>query len=112
MLGQQISDQRFQIVGPFAERRDAHFDDVDPIQQIVAEASFSDQRGQITMRGGDDPYVGRHRRRSPDRMHFLLLQDAQELSLQGRRHVADFVEEDRPALSQLKQARAGPRTRR
>ena len=32
-------------------------------------------------------------------MHFLLLQDAQELALQCRRHVADFIEKDRPALS-------------
>ena len=42
MLVQQPSDQRFQIVGAFAKRRDAHLDDVDPIQQIFAEACVSD----------------------------------------------------------------------
>jgi hypothetical protein len=38
-------------------------------------------------------------------VHFLLLQDAEKLSLQGGRHITDFVEEQRSALSGLKQAR-------
>ena len=112
MLGQQMADQRFQIVWPLAERGNEHFDDVDPIQQIVAEASFRDQRGQITMRGGNDPCVGRHWRQSPDRMHFFLLQDAQEFPLEGRRQIADLVEEDRSVAAPTETSRACPRTRR
>jgi hypothetical protein len=38
-------------------------------------------------------------------MHLLLLQDAEQLALQRRRHVADFVEEDRAPLSRLEQPR-------
>ena len=48
-------------------------------------------------------------------MHFFLLQHTQELALQGGRHVANLVEEDRAALGRLKQAplvvaRIGERT--
>ncbi len=40
---------------------------------------------------------------STERLHFLLLQHTQELALQGRRHIADLIEEHRPATGQLKQ---------
>ncbi len=115
VLGQQMLDQGPEVVGALTQRRHPHLDDVDPVQQILAEAPVGRQRHEIAMGRGDDADVGRHRGRSTKRMHFLLLQHAQELSLQGRRHVADFVEEDRPALGRLKQAplvvmRVGERT--
>jgi hypothetical protein len=40
------------------------------------------------------------------RLDLLLLQDAQELGLQGWRHVADLVEEEGAAVGQLELAAA------
>jgi hypothetical protein len=42
-----------------------------------------------------------------DALVFALLQDAQQLALQVERNLADFVEEDRAAVSELEPPRRG-----
>ena len=42
-------------------------------------------------------------------MHFFLLQDAQEFPLEGRRQIADLVEEDRSVAAPTETSRACPR---
>jgi hypothetical protein len=44
--------------------------------------------------------IGLRRANGP---HFALLQHAQQLDLQRERHVADLVQEDRPAVGRLEQ---------
>ena len=50
------------------------------------------------MRRRHNPHIDWHRRRGTERVDFLLLKHAQELSLKGCGHVADFVEKDGPAV--------------
>ena len=69
------------------------------------------------MRRRDHAHVDRDRLRRADGPHFAFLQHAQQLDLQGERHVADLVEEDRPAVGRLEQPlvrldRAGERAAR
>src|SRR5579862_1391383 len=61
-------------------------------------------RIEVAMRGRDHPYVDRNRLRRSDRTHLALLQNAKELHLQRHRHVADLVQEQRPAVGRLEQA--------
>ena len=104
VLAQQVLHERRQVVGSFAQRRHPHLDDVDPVQQILPKPPFRHQSREIAMRRCDDAHIDRDGGGSANGMHFLFLQDAQELALQGWRHVANLIEEHRPALSQLEQA--------
>jgi hypothetical protein len=56
--------------------------------------------------GGDQPHVGPNRLVAADPLERLLLQQAQDLALQGRRHVADLVQEQRAAVALLELADA------
>ena len=56
------------------------------------------------VRGADDAHVDLLRRRRADGANLALLQDAQQLGLQGERHLADLVEEQRAAVGDLEEA--------
>jgi len=89
----QVVPQQFWNVFPaFAQRRNFDADDVQTVQQVFAKMTRLDPRLQILMGGGDDAYVDLHRRLSAHTIKFTFGQNAQQPGLQGRRHVADFVE--------------------
>ncbi|MCY1296632.1 hypothetical protein D9M70_460300 [compost metagenome] len=58
------------------------------------------------MGGGDHPHVQRLHLVGAERLHFLLLQHAEHLGLQGERQVADLVEEQGAAIGQFELAGA------
>ena len=59
------------------------------------------------MGGGDDPDVGLDRLVAADPLELLLLQEPEDLALEHRRHVADLVEEEGPAVALLELADPG-----
>ena len=70
--------------------------------------------GQVGIGGGEDADIDPPRRGRADGSDLAILQDAQELGLERGRHVADFVQEERAAVSLLEVAfairhRAGER---
>lgn len=60
------------------------------------------------MRRRHDPHVGVDRLVAADAFERLLLEHAQELRLERRRHVADLVEQDRASAALLELADATP----
>ena len=90
-----------------AQRGQRDLDDVQPVVQILAEATGGDLVEQVAVRGGDDTDVDVPRRRCADALHFAVLHDTQQLRLHRQRHLADFVEKDRAAVRELEQARFG-----
>ena len=88
-----------------AQRRHRDLEDVDPVEQILAELLVRDHRRQVLVRRRDDPHVDLDRLGAADRRERALLQHAQELDLQRGGHVADLVEEERAAVGDLEQAR-------
>ena len=80
----------------------AHLDDVEPVEQVLAEAPGA--RRRPPGRGWSPRPRARPRaasRFSPTRSNSLVLQEAQQLGLQRRRDLADLVEEERAALGGL-----------
>jgi hypothetical protein len=80
-------------------------------------SSRSDSRGprgsallghqlEVLMRRREDPHVDLDRVLRADRRHDPVLEHAQDLGLQVERHVADLVEEQRPAVRLLEVPRA------
>ena len=79
--------------------------DVQPVEQILLELAVGDQLPQVAVGGGDDADVDLLGALGAERLELALLQHAQQLGLQRRRHRADLVEED---ACRRRPARTGP----
>ena len=78
-----------------AQRRHGDLDHVEAVEQVFAEPPGGDCRLQVAVGGGEDANVAGPRLGLAHALVAALLQQPQELGLQGQRQVADFVEEER-----------------
>src|SRR6476660_7205960 len=90
--------QRDDVLTPLGKRRESERDDVQSIVEILSESPRFHLSVEIAVRGGDDPHVDRCSLSRTDRTHFAVLQHAQELGLQGERHVTDFIQKQSPSV--------------
>ena len=79
-------------------------DRIDPIIQVLAETSFPHQLFQVHVGRADEPDIHRNRLAATDPHHAAVLDGSQEFRLQMQRDVADFVQEERPAVGLLELA--------
>ena len=79
---------------------------VQAIEEIAAERARLDRRLQVAVRGGDHAHVDANRCAPADTLELTLLQDAEQRDLGLHRQLADFVEEDGPAVRQLEATEA------
>ena len=91
---------------PLAKRGHAHRDDVQPVEQVLAERALLDHLSQVAVGRGDDADVHLDRLRVADALELTRLNHAQELRLQRRAHRPDFIEEQRAAVRLLDPALA------
>jgi hypothetical protein len=92
--------QKRNVVGPFAKRRNPQLDDVQAIVEILAEFPVGDLRAQVAVRRRDQPHVGAARRPiRADRLHFTRFREPQQYGLHAQTHLAELVEQQRPAFS-------------
>ena len=96
--------QQRHIFTALPKRRQAQANHVQPVVQVLAEQPLLDTLVQILVRCGDDAHIRRQRRMPTDPVELSIRQHAQKTRLQFRRHIADFIEEQRPALCLLKAA--------
>ena len=99
-----ISFRRLTRCEPIAKRWQVNRVDVEPVIQVAAELPFGDHLFQVPVRGGNQAGIGSNGFVAADAFELLVLQDAQNLGLHHRRHVADFVEEQRAVVAQLELA--------
>ena len=71
---------------------------IEPVVQIFTETAGLHFSGQMAVGGAHQCKIHRHRLAAAQRHHFAVLQHAQEPGLQGQRHVANFIEEQRAAV--------------
>ena len=95
---QEVLGERQHVLGAIAQRRQHHLDDVEAIEEILAERALAHALRQIAVGRRQDAHVDLLRSRRAERAQLALLQHAQELGLQLRRQVADLVEEDGAAV--------------
>ena len=86
--------------------------DLQPVEEILAKAPLLHLDGEVAVAGGDHADVGLDGAVRTDRPDLALLQDAQQLHLERRAHLADLVEEDRAAVGELEHAPCARRPRR
>ena len=103
VVGQRL-DQRLEVAHALAQRGQADGQHVEAVVQVGTEGARGHHRGQLAAGGRDDAHVDALHVVAAERLHLLLLQHAQQLGLQGARHVADLVEEQRAAVGELELA--------
>ena len=94
-MAHQLGD----ILRPLGQRRHRDREDVQAVEQILAEAARRHVGGEIAVGGGDDPRIHLDGLARPHRLDLALLDGAQQLDLGGRRQLADLVQEQRAARS-------------
>ena len=102
MLGEHAD-----VLAALAQRRHGDRDDVEPIVEVLAEAALADQGCQVAVGGRDHAYVDRRRLGGAEPPDLAALERAQQLDLQGGRHLGDLVQEQRAAVGFLEQAGLG-----
>ena len=107
---EEMAGQQDHVLAPFAQRRQRHRHDIEPIIEILTEPVFLDQPRQVLVGGGDDADIDADRLRPADRGHFARLEHAEQPCLRLHRHVADFIQEQGAAL-RLFELAGGPRLR-
>src|SRR5688500_4584422 len=100
-LGQEMFGQQRDIFRTVAKRRQMHADDVDPVEQVLAEATVGDEPRQLLVRRGNHAYVGTHFVGPAEAPEPALLQDAQQLHLPRGVHIDELFEEYVSALGCL-----------
>ena len=93
-----------QVLDALAQRRHADRDDVDAVEEILAEPPVLHRLLEIDVGRDDEPEVGLDRLGAADALDLALLDRAQQLGLQVEAQVADLVEEQRAAGRELELA--------
>ena len=79
-------------------------DDVQPVEQVLAEPALLHHLPQVDVGGGDDADVDLDRLHAAEAHELALLDHAQQLGLRLERDVADLVEEDAALVGEVEQA--------
>ena len=105
--------QQRHVVGAIAQRRRAQGDDGQTEVEVLAELARGHGRLQVAVGRRDDAHLDLQRLLAAHARELARLQHPQHLGLgRAATHVADLVEEDRPAVGHLEEAalaRGGPR---
>src|SRR5216110_2476004 len=104
--GEEVLDQERQVLDLLAQPRQHDRDDVQPVVQVLAEAPRLHLGLEVLVGGREDAHVDLQGAVAADPLELALLQDAQDLGLRLRPHVADLVEEECPAVGDLELALA------
>src|SRR5262245_41550414 len=94
-----------EVLRAVAKGRQADREHIQAVEQIAPELAVLDVCREIAVGGGDDANVHSRRAWAAKPIDAALLQNTQELRLQFKRQLADFIEKDRAALCNLESAR-------
>src|SRR5215831_2348608 len=87
------------------QRRDPQTNYIQPVIKVFAELALSDQLFEISIGRSDDPYINLGRLLFAQRLNLSFLQEPQQLRLDIKRQVADFVDEQSAARRGANDAR-------
>ncbi len=104
-LVHEMVGQKRNVLLALAQRRNVQRHHVQAVVEVFAERALLERRAQILVGGGDHAHVDVPRHVAAQPLEFALLQNAQQLHLDGRRHVADFIQKHRARIGLLELAR-------
>src|ERR1700728_3099876 len=92
---------------PLAQRRQLQRERVETVVKIFAQPLCSQSVRNVDVGGGQNAHVHANDRSAAHPRELLVLQYVEQLGLQRRRHLADFVEQNRSPVAQFELARFG-----
>src|SRR5262245_58984369 len=92
------------VLGALAQGRHRDGKDRQPEVQVLAKLATLNGLLQVAIGRGNDPHVDPDARRASQAIEGALLEGAKDLALDGHRHLADLVEENRAAVGELELA--------
>src|SRR5579875_822241 len=98
---QEVVGKQRDIRASLAKRWQNNLHNVDPVVQVLPEATFGHLLSKVAVRGGDQTDVDRERLVATDAANFLLLENTQYLSLKPNAEVGDLIQEQRGAVGGL-----------
>ncbi len=104
--GEEVLGECRDVLAAIGQAGNVDADDVQAVEQVLAELARLHQGFQVLMRRGDDAHVDPHRRVAADAVEFAIGQHAQQAGLRIGRHVADLVEKQGAAVGLLEAAAA------
>ena len=101
---EKVLGQQLHVVGALAQRRHVDRHHAQPVVQVFPQRAVLQCLVRVAVRRGDEPHVG-HRagRRAAHPAHHPVLDDPQQLGLDGLRHVDQLVEQEGAAVRRLDQ---------
>ncbi|MNI42721.1 hypothetical protein D3C73_970220 [compost metagenome] len=97
----KVVRQHRQIAIALAQWRGHHLQHVEAVIQILAKTLLAYRNLQIDVGRGQHPHIHRDRLTAPHPLDVFLLEKTQQVGLQLRRQVTDFVKEQRSAIGRL-----------
>src|SRR5688572_1876439 len=102
-LGEEMVAEQRHVFRALAQRRHLQRDRVDAEVEVLAQAAVAQRVLELDVRVADQAEVHPDQPIAADRAVLALLQHTKELRLQVGRHLANLVEEQRPALGHLEE---------
>ncbi len=99
--GDEAVGEGTDVVGAVAEGGELDDDDVEAVEEVLAEGAVGDGGMEVAVGGGDEADIDLEGLRAADAHDFAVFEDAEELDLDGGGGVADLVEEEGAALGAL-----------
>ncbi len=93
--------QQDDVGAPIAQGRQDDLDDTNAVVKVFAEAAILHRSLELSVRGGDDPNVGRALIRIAHAAELSLLQEAEELGLRRQGQLPDLIQKERAAIARL-----------
>ena len=97
----ELSQQRQDVLPPFAERGDGQCNSLDAVEKIRAERPAFNIVFDRSERRAHEPNVGLNLRRSTDAHEATVFEKSQEFRLHWQPELADLIQEQRPACGGL-----------
>src|ERR1019366_4997859 len=103
-LGDEVLHQHRNVILALAQRRQVNGDDVETVEQVIAELAVLHLLLEIDVSGGDNAHVHLYFADAAQVHELAVLQHAQDLGLRLQVHGANLVKEQGPAVGHLEQA--------
>src|SRR3990170_930931 len=103
-LFEERLDEERDVLSSFPQRGKMETEDVEPIIEVLAKQAVVDRLRRVLIRGGDDPNIHAYFGLAAQPAKAALLEDPEELGLGRDLHLRHLVQEDGPAVGQLKTA--------
>jgi hypothetical protein len=97
-LTREVRDEGRKIFRPFTQGRQEQRENVDAVKEVGAKFVFLDEVFEIAVSRDDNTDIDFDGLVAANALDFSFFQDAEQLGLHCKGHVADFVEEKRAAL--------------